>query len=93
MDELYSLRTKINMYLQEVNFVDDDLCDLSEMLNKILDNYELSKMSESDKRASDIRKAMINVSKKMNDLTNPLEMGEEGSSGEGGPMKADRLTS
>lgn len=68
MDELYSVRTKINMYLQENDFEDDDLCELSEMLNKVLDNYEESKMSESDKRAKDIRKAMISVSKKMNDL-------------------------
>lgn len=73
MNELYSVRTKINMYLQEVYFEDDDLCELSDMLNKVLDNYEESKLSESDKRARDIRKAMINVSKKMNDLTKSVK--------------------
>lgn len=67
-EKMVYLRTRINLKLKETNFQDNELLKQSLELNKIIESYEIQKMSEADKRAYDIRHLLNSITKKLEEV-------------------------
>ena len=61
--DLQTMRTKINMELFDTDFADADLMKMSINLNKIIEDYDDSVLSQLDRDYKEIRLLLINITK------------------------------
>ena len=67
-EKLQTVRTKINKELFDTKYADEDLVKMSLGLNKIIEEYEDSNLSQSDRNLKEILSFLININKSLDRL-------------------------